>query len=70
MKVISTLAISFALCALAGCNNETPREQAADNIEANAEMRADNLEEMADNASTDATDATRRGMDADGNSAN
>ena len=49
MKIISTVATSFALCALAACN-QSPKEQAADNIEANAEMTADNLEEAADNA--------------------
>lgn len=53
MKTISTVAMSFALCALAACNN-TPQEQAADNIEANAEVVADNLEEAADNATTEA----------------
>ena len=49
MKIISTVAMSLALCALGACNN-TPQEEAADNIEANAEVVADNLEENADNA--------------------
>ena len=53
MKIISTVAMSFALCALAACN-QSPQEEAADNIEANAEMTADNLEEAADNAPTEA----------------
>ena len=53
MKIISTVALSFALCALAACN-DSPREDAAENIEANAEMAADNLEEAADNATTEA----------------
>ena len=52
MKIISTVAMSVALCALAACNS-SPREEAADNIEANAEMTADNLEEAADNATTE-----------------
>jgi hypothetical protein len=53
MKIISTVAMSFALCALAACNN-TAQEEAGENIEANAEMAADNLEEAADNATTEA----------------
>ncbi len=57
MKLISTAAVSIALCALAACNS-SPREQAADNIEANAEMTADNLEEVADNATTEAGEAS------------
>jgi hypothetical protein len=52
MKIITTVATSFALCALAACNN-SPAENAADSIEANAEMTADNLEVTADNATTD-----------------
>jgi hypothetical protein len=45
------LALAFAaagLVSLAACNS-TPREQAADNIEANAEATADNIEAMGDN---------------------
>ena len=52
MKIISTVAMSIALCALGACNN-TAQEEAADNIEANAEIVADNLEEAADNATTE-----------------
>jgi hypothetical protein len=55
MKILSTVAMSFALCALAACN-QSPREEAADEIEANAEMQADNLEEAADNAPTEAAE--------------
>ena len=57
MKIISTVAMSFALCALAACNNSA-QEEAAENIEANAEMAADNLEDAADNATTDAGEAS------------
>jgi len=53
MKILSTVAMSFALCALPACN-QSPQEEAADDIEANAEMQADNLEEAADNAPTEA----------------
>lgn len=53
MKITTTLAVALGISALAACNN-SPTEQAADNIEANAEMTADNLEEAADNASTEA----------------
>ncbi len=56
MKIISTVAMSFALCALGACNS-SPKEEAADNIEANAEMTADNLEEAADNATTEGGEA-------------
>lgn len=55
MKKMSGIAIAAGLMSLAACNS-SPREQAADNIEANAEAVADNLEEAADNASTDAAE--------------
>lgn len=51
MKKIFTLGIATALTALSACNS-TPREQAADTIEANTEAVADNLEDAADNAGT------------------
>ena len=57
MKIVSALAMSVALCALAACN-DSPREDAAENIEANAEMAADNLEDAADNATTEAGEAS------------
>lgn len=53
MKKTVIAAVAVALASLAACNS-TPREQAADNIEANSEAVADNLEDMADNATTDA----------------
>jgi len=77
MKKISTaFAVALGAAALAACN-QSPQEQAADNIEANADNVADNIQANADNAA-DATraageekaDATRNGADADGNSAN
>jgi hypothetical protein len=49
------LAAAAGLVALAGCNN-TPAEQAADNIEANAENMAENYEAAADNAAMPATE--------------
>ncbi len=52
MKITTVFAAALGVAALAACNN-TPQEQAADNIEANAEMRAENLEEAADNATTE-----------------
>jgi hypothetical protein len=56
MKKIFTLATAAAaLASLSACNSD-PREQAADNIEANAEAQADNLEEAADNAGTEAAE--------------
>ena len=56
MKKISTaMAVAFGVAALAACN-QSPQEQAADNIEANAENVADTIEENADNA-TDVMEA-------------
>ncbi len=51
MKKLSVLAAATSLIALSACNT-TPREQAAENIEANADAVADNIEATADNAST------------------
>ncbi|MBB4084888.1 MULTISPECIES: hypothetical protein [Sphingomonas] len=53
MKKMIVLGVAAGLVSLAACNS-TPREQAAENIEANAEALADNLEEAADNATTEA----------------
>ena len=83
MKITTALAIALGVTALTACNN-TPKEQAADNIEANAENSADMIEENGDameaNADNSAdavrvegeanADAVREGADADGNSAN
>jgi uncharacterized lipoprotein NlpE involved in copper resistance len=55
MKKMLVLTAAAALVALAGCNN-SPREQAADNIEANAEAVADNYDAAADNATTPAAE--------------
>ncbi len=55
MKKMLVLGAAAGLFALSACNN-TPREQAADNIEANAEARADNIEAVAGNASSDAVE--------------
>lgn len=64
MKKMMTIALAAGLASLAACNN-TPRENAADNIEANAEAVADNLEDMADTANTEgAEDAMENQADA------
>jgi hypothetical protein len=55
MKKLFIPIVAAGLVSLGACNN-TPREQTADNIEANAEAVADNLEESADNAGTDAAE--------------
>lgn len=47
MKITRTLAIAVGIAALTACN-QSPQEQAADNIEENAEATADNLEDAAD----------------------
>ena len=81
MKIIATIAVTIGLGALAACN-QSAQEQKADNIEANAEMTADNatteateqgLENQADAtraAGEQKADQVRNGADADGNSAN
>jgi hypothetical protein len=51
MKKIFVLGLAAGLASLSACNN-TPREQAADNIEANGEAVADNLEDAADNTNS------------------
>ena len=53
MKKMLVLGLAAGLATLSACNS-SPREQAADNIEANAEGMADNLEEAADNVSSEA----------------
>ena len=55
MKRVLVLAAAAGLISLAGCNS-SPREQAADNIEANAEVVADNMEDMADGMSNEAAE--------------
>lgn len=68
--MITALTIAVGFATLAACN-KSPQEQAADNIQDNAEIVADTLEEAADNASTDAAadslqnqaDATREAGD-------
>lgn len=51
MKKTIVLALAAGLVSLSACNS-SPRENAADTIEANSEAVADNLEEAADNATT------------------
>ncbi len=53
MKKLFVMTAAIGLASLGACN-QTPREQAADNIEANAEAVADNLEDRADYANTEA----------------
>ena len=59
MKVTTIFAIALGAAALTACNN-TPAEEAADNIEANAEATADTIEANAD----DAADAMEANADA------
>ena len=56
MKKIFLLAAAASLSALSACN-ASPREQAAENSEANAERTAGNIEAAADNAGSSAGDA-------------
>lgn len=56
MKLATTLAIALGATALTACN-QSAQEQAADNIEANAENTADIIEENADAIPGVTTDA-------------
>jgi cell division protein FtsB len=55
MRILAMGVAAAGLLALAACNN-TPAEQAADNIIENAENTADILEEQADNATSEVTE--------------
>ena len=72
MKTTTVLAIALGVGALSACNNSA-QEQAADNIEANAEMTADAIEANADDVpgvTTDANaDATADAVRAEGEQA-
>lgn len=57
LKKFLVLAAVAGLASLTACN-QSPTEQAADNIEANAEAVADNLEDAADYANTEAAEDT------------
>jgi hypothetical protein len=63
MKKTVVLGTAFGLLALSACHS-SPREQAADNIEANAESSADNLEDMASNANGPVADNLQNAADA------
>ena len=74
MKKTTVLAIALGVGALAACN-QSPKEQTADNIEANADNATDVMEANAQNAADEVraegenkADAVREGADADGNS--
>lgn len=49
MRILAQAAVAAGLLALAACNN-TPAENAAQNVEMTAENVADNLEAAGDNA--------------------
>jgi hypothetical protein len=55
MKKMIVLAMVAGLATVSACNS-SPRENAADTIEANSEAVADNLEDAADNAGTPAAE--------------
>ena len=56
MKTTTILAIALGVGALSACN-QTPKEEAADTIEANAEATADAIEANADDVPGMTTDA-------------
>lgn len=56
MKTTTILAIALGVGALSACN-QSPQEQAADNIEANAEATADAIEANTDDVPGMTTDA-------------
>jgi hypothetical protein len=49
MKKIALIAVAAGLMSVAACH-QTAQEKAADNVSDNMEMQADNLQDMADNA--------------------
>lgn len=69
MKIITTFAVAVGIASLAACS-QSPQEQAADNIEENAEVTADALEENAgdggltEDAAENAAEAVREGGEA------
>ena len=63
MRMIVITAAVAGLASLAACNN-TPREQAAENIEAAADNQSDALEAAADNTSGPAAEALENKSDA------
>ena len=63
MKKIIALTAVAALASLSACNN-TPREQAAENIEAAADNTSDALEAAADNTTCAAAEALENQSDA------
>ena len=64
MKKLFIPIVAAGLVSLAACNT-SPREQTADNIEANAEAVADNLEDTADTLGNEAaSDALENKADA------
>lgn len=56
MRFIAPAIAAAGLIGLAACSN-TPAENAAANVEENADMAADNLEMMADNATNEGTES-------------
>jgi hypothetical protein len=72
MKIITTFAVALGLASLAACN-QSPREEAADNIEANAEATADAIEANADDmpgvTASDAADNAADQVRAEGEAA-
>ena len=72
MKIITTVAVALGLASLAACN-QTPTEEAADNIEANAEATADAIEANADDVpgvtTNDAADQAAEQVRAEGEAA-
>ncbi len=53
MKAFIKIGAAFGVFALSACN-QSPREEAAENVEANFDMQAENLEAAADNSGTEA----------------
>ena len=52
MKKFAVILAAAGLVSVAACNR-TPTEAAADNVSDNLEVQADNLQDLADNASTE-----------------
>ena len=63
MKITTVFAVAVGLGALAACN-QSPQEQAAENIEENADAAADTLEANADATAQNVEDAGENAADA------
>ncbi len=56
MRITNIVVLAAGLAVLSACN-QSPREETAENVEANAEAMAENIEEAADTAPNEVVEA-------------